>query len=121
MRFSDVSDHTTELEGIVSWTRYRLPEHLKDLTVSLHGRRPEGCNIKEPTTEMLQDLTAALATHPLYKSQNGHIVSLNLQDYSQKQSDIIDSSQSHNNIPDSSSSPLDTVNQKRGQFSSSID
>ncbi|XP_042238133.1 uncharacterized protein LOC121876794 isoform X2 [Homarus americanus] len=121
VRFSDVSDHTTELEGIVSWTRYRLPEHLKDLTVSLHGRRPEGCNIKEPTTEMLQDLTAALATHPLYKSQNGHIVSLNLQDYSQKQSDIIDSSQSHNNIPDSSSSPLDTVNQKRGQFSSSID
>nr|XP_053646479.1 uncharacterized protein LOC128698308 [Cherax quadricarinatus] len=77
VRFSDVSDATAELDGIVSWTRYRLPEHLRKLTLSLHGRTEE-CNIDDPSSEMLQDLNNALAAHPQNRIQNGSSVTKSL-------------------------------------------
>nr|XP_045625971.1 uncharacterized protein LOC123775122 isoform X2 [Procambarus clarkii] len=95
VRFSVVSDKTAELDGIVSFTRYRLPEHLRSLTLSLHGR-PEGCHIDEPSPEMLRDLNRALAAHPLSRDQNGHSGSDSFLDINHKHNGSINSSHAHN-------------------------
>ncbi|XP_045625971.2 uncharacterized protein [Procambarus clarkii] len=95
VRFSVVSDKTAELDGIVSLTRYRLPEHLRSLTLSLHGR-PEGCHIDEPSPEMLRDLNRALAAHPLSRDQNGHSGSDSFLDINHKHNGSINSSHAHN-------------------------
>ncbi|XP_071514029.1 uncharacterized protein [Panulirus ornatus] len=93
VRFSDVSGSSTELQGIVSWTRFRLPEHLKNLTLSIHGK-PESCSIDEPPTETLRDLRAALMAHPMY----GRFSSVNTPNSNQKSNGTGDLSQVQSNI-----------------------
>ncbi|KAK4327320.1 hypothetical protein Pmani_002193 [Petrolisthes manimaculis] len=68
VRFSDVSDIRAELDGIVSWTRYRLPQHLPALAYSLQGGRYlGGSKFEEPTPEVLCELHKALTNHPEYQ------------------------------------------------------
>ncbi|KAK3850192.1 hypothetical protein Pcinc_043082, partial [Petrolisthes cinctipes] len=68
VRFSDVSDSRAELDGIVSWTRYRLPQHFPALAYSLQGGRYlGGSKFEEPTSEVLRELHKALTNHPDYQ------------------------------------------------------
>ncbi|XP_068247576.1 uncharacterized protein [Palaemon carinicauda] len=66
IRFSDIYDDSAELEGMVSWTRYRIPQHLRSLTLALHGVSGEdfGSCLEEPAAEIMVDLMTVLANHP---------------------------------------------------------
>lgn len=71
VRFSDLSAEGAELEGVVSWTRYLIPQHLRSLILALHGvKEEEGQCLEEPSPEILQTIHGALINHPLYESRS---------------------------------------------------
>ncbi|XP_068248622.1 uncharacterized protein [Palaemon carinicauda] len=71
VRFSDISTEGAELEGVVSWTRYHIPQHLRSLILALHGiKEEEGSCLEDPSPEILQTIHGALTNHPLYASRS---------------------------------------------------
>lgn len=73
VRFSDICSEKAELEGVVSWTRFRLPEHLRSLTLSLHGISEEaGCDLEEPPADLVAEMTTAMAGHPMHRASRSH-------------------------------------------------
>ncbi|CAL4172845.1 unnamed protein product, partial [Meganyctiphanes norvegica] len=71
IRFPAVCSEENELQGVVTWTRYRIPEHFKPLTLKLHGISDDsGEQFPEPSNESLSGLYTALASC-LEKSLDG--------------------------------------------------
>lgn len=68
IRFSEVSSSAVELGNVVSWKRYKIPQHLRSLALSLHGGAATSA-FEEPSEEQLKDLQAALSAHPQHCSQ----------------------------------------------------
>ncbi|XP_045123809.1 uncharacterized protein LOC123511743 isoform X2 [Portunus trituberculatus] len=67
VRFSEVSHSAVELSNLVSWKRFKIPEHIRSLAVSLHGGVAASA-FEEPSEEQLRDLQAALSAHPQHCS-----------------------------------------------------
>ncbi|KAK8379485.1 hypothetical protein O3P69_019415 [Scylla paramamosain] len=72
IRFSEVSHSAVELSNVVSWKRYKIPEHIRSLTVSLHGSTAASA-FEEPSEDQLSDLQAALSAHPQHCSHVSHV------------------------------------------------
>ncbi|XP_064118252.1 uncharacterized protein LOC135223605 isoform X2 [Macrobrachium nipponense] len=75
VRFSDIYDDSAELEGMVSWARYRIPQHMRALTLALHEVSDDdfGSCFEEPSAEVMVELMTVLAAHPgLVVTNNPH-------------------------------------------------
>ncbi|XP_076063922.1 uncharacterized protein LOC143038520 isoform X2 [Oratosquilla oratoria] len=65
VRFADITGEEGELDGVVTWARYKMPQHIRQLTLHLHGLTEEmAVSFSEPSAEMIRNLSEALAAYP---------------------------------------------------------